>query len=293
MGPQTEPSARSLRRLGLPSRMVSPGTPRAHLPNFSSSAIIDHRHSLTPYISIRTCFLNSYAVPAEVGKVGVESPTFIEPVQKRKDGIEAMFMRQTKAKESTTTSAAAAVGSGKRKHEPSPPSHAGAAAATAPSSSSSPSPAKRAKAEKDPIKPKEIVDVVLVLDTGDPAAAEGHNSSDVEILSSPGPYSSQSVIIVVPPPPFFFFLSHPFLPLSLSHACVNFFAKVAAKPGAQKHEQYDTPIMSGSQQQQQQVSHARTLSSSSQTRHSIVPYHQCHRSLPYPSFTVLFLPNGY
>jgi len=150
-------------------------------------------------------------VPAEVGKVGVESPTFIEPVQKRKDGIEAMFMRQTKAKEPTTTAAAAAVGSGKRKHEPSSPSPASAAAATAPSSS--PLPAKRAKAEKDPVKPKEIVDVDL--DAGDPAAAEGHNSGDVEILSSPGPsgYSSQSVIIVVLPP---FFFSHPFLSLFLT-----------------------------------------------------------------------------
>ncbi|KAH9990829.1 hypothetical protein BJV77DRAFT_1060873 [Russula vinacea] len=41
--------------------------------------------------------LECYAVPREVGKVGTESPTFIEPVQKRKDGIEAMFTRQTKA----------------------------------------------------------------------------------------------------------------------------------------------------------------------------------------------------
>jgi hypothetical protein len=32
--------------------------------------------------------------------VGTESPTFIEPVQKRKDGIEAMFMRQSKAPKS-------------------------------------------------------------------------------------------------------------------------------------------------------------------------------------------------
>jgi hypothetical protein len=150
-------------------------------------------------------------VPAEVGKVGVESPTFIEPVQKRKDGIEAMFMRQTttKAKESTT----AAVGSGKRKHEPSSPSPASAAAATAPSSS----PAKRAKAEKDPVGPKEIVDVDLDLDAGNPAPAEGHDSSDVEILSSsPGPYSPQTVIV-------------PSFPPSLSHACVNFLCQGRGK----------------------------------------------------------------
>lgn len=35
-----------------------------------------------------------YRVPKEVGKVGAESPAFIEPVSERKDGIEAMFARQ-------------------------------------------------------------------------------------------------------------------------------------------------------------------------------------------------------
>lgn len=34
-------------------------------------------------------------MPKEVGKVGTESPSFIEPVAKRKDGIEAMFSKQT------------------------------------------------------------------------------------------------------------------------------------------------------------------------------------------------------
>jgi hypothetical protein len=231
----------------------------------------------------------SYAVPAEVGKVGVESPTFIEPVQKRKDGIEAMFMRQTKAKEPTTTPAAAAVGSGKRKHEheSSSPSPA-AAAATAPSSS--PSRVKRAKAEKkDPVKPKEIVDV----DAGD-SAAEGHNSSDVEILPSPGPYSASAQSVI--PLPLFF---SP-LPSSLSHACVNFFfAKVAAKPRAQKREQDDAP-MSGSQQQQ--VSHAPCSGDpyciESNKTHPIVfhatPCHAISASAPYliRRFTVL-LSNGY
>lgn len=36
----------------------------------------------------------SYQVPKEVGKVGTESPRFIEPVANRKDGIEAMFSKQ-------------------------------------------------------------------------------------------------------------------------------------------------------------------------------------------------------
>lgn len=63
--------------------------------------------------------LECYAVPREVGKVGVESPTFIEPVEKRKDGIEALFTRQqaaTKARGSAPASPAR----GKRKRESSP-----------------------------------------------------------------------------------------------------------------------------------------------------------------------------
>lgn len=40
--------------------------------------------------------LECYAVPTDVGKVGAESATFIEPVQCRRDGIEAMFARAKK-----------------------------------------------------------------------------------------------------------------------------------------------------------------------------------------------------
>ncbi|KAH9056818.1 DUF159-domain-containing protein [Lactarius vividus] len=58
-----------------------------------------------------------YAVPQEVGRVGVESPTFIEPVEKRKDGIEALFTRQ--AKESSAQKDDGSPVSGKRKREPS------------------------------------------------------------------------------------------------------------------------------------------------------------------------------
>ena len=39
-----------------------------------------------------------YAVPKEIGKIGRESSTFIEPVSKRKDGIEAMFAKQKQKK---------------------------------------------------------------------------------------------------------------------------------------------------------------------------------------------------
>jgi len=153
---------------------------------------------------------HSYAVAAEVGKVGVESSTFIEPVQKRKDGIEAMFMRQTKAKES-----AKAAGTGKRKYEPSSSSSSPSPAevkeetrtGTTPvpvtvASPTSPSPAKRVKTDKkkrDPIEPMEIVDVDVDVDAGEPAE-DNKSGSDIEILSSPGPSSSQPVLYRPPLP---------------------------------------------------------------------------------------------
>ncbi|RPD77082.1 DUF159-domain-containing protein [Lentinus tigrinus ALCF2SS1-7] len=46
-----------------------------------------------------------YAVPKEVGKIGTESPTFIEPITERKDGIQAMFAKQTR-KDAKTNSPA-------------------------------------------------------------------------------------------------------------------------------------------------------------------------------------------
>ncbi|RXW18409.1 hypothetical protein EST38_g7445 [Candolleomyces aberdarensis] len=49
--------------------------------------------------------LECYQVPKEVGKIGNESPTFIEPVATRKDGIQAMFAKQKqKATESSSLS---------------------------------------------------------------------------------------------------------------------------------------------------------------------------------------------
>lgn len=54
--------------------------------------------------------LDCYQVPKEVGKVGNESPSFIEPVKERKDGIQAMFQKQIQ-------------GASKRKRTESPPPH--------------------------------------------------------------------------------------------------------------------------------------------------------------------------
>jgi hypothetical protein len=132
-------------------------------------------------------------VPREVGKVGVQSPTFIEPVKKRKDGIEAMFSRQAKAaqqqqksasRDTPPAAATAAAGSGKRKRESSSPAEerkqeqeqetGTSVSITAPSS-----PAKRSEVKKDPTKHDDTVD-----------SEEEEGNSDVEILPS-GP--SQSV----------------------------------------------------------------------------------------------------
>ncbi|RDB23522.1 hypothetical protein Hypma_009219 [Hypsizygus marmoreus] len=46
------------------------------------------------------CPLECYQVPKEVGKVGTESSTFIEPITSRKDGIQAMFSKQAKTSDS-------------------------------------------------------------------------------------------------------------------------------------------------------------------------------------------------
>ncbi|KAJ3512167.1 hypothetical protein NLJ89_g3677 [Agrocybe chaxingu] len=48
--------------------------------------------------------LECYQVPKEVGKVGVESSTFIEPITSRKDGIQAMFSKQRQTQQSSSPS---------------------------------------------------------------------------------------------------------------------------------------------------------------------------------------------
>ena len=84
---------------------------------------------IRPYLSpSKEHDLECYPVPKEVGKVGTESPTFIESISKRKDGIEAMFAKQgsksEKGKETkeeartpTPTKPASKVGQSKRKRQ--------------------------------------------------------------------------------------------------------------------------------------------------------------------------------
>ncbi|KAI0717692.1 hypothetical protein C8T65DRAFT_640483 [Cerioporus squamosus] len=47
-----------------------------------------------------------YAVPKEVGKIGTDSPTFVEPIAERMDGIQAMFAKQTRKPDAKITSPA-------------------------------------------------------------------------------------------------------------------------------------------------------------------------------------------
>ncbi|KAF7347358.1 LigB domain-containing protein [Mycena venus] len=62
---------------------------------------------LVPLLAPTTCALECYQVPKEVGKVGTESSTFIEPVANRKDGIQAMFNKQKQAQAATPKKAPA------------------------------------------------------------------------------------------------------------------------------------------------------------------------------------------
>ncbi|KAF5376113.1 hypothetical protein D9615_007773 [Tricholomella constricta] len=67
--------------------------------------------------------LECYQVPKEVGKVGTESASFIEPIANRKDGIQAMFSKQaSKSSEKSPQSLQApkAKASVKRSRSPSP-----------------------------------------------------------------------------------------------------------------------------------------------------------------------------
>ncbi|KAJ3928334.1 MAG: hypothetical protein NXY57DRAFT_925067 [Lentinula lateritia] len=58
--------------------------------------------------------LECYQVPKEVGKIGMESSSFILPISVRKDGIEAMFSKQ---KQAQVTSATKSTPTMKRKHD--------------------------------------------------------------------------------------------------------------------------------------------------------------------------------
>ncbi|KAJ3856068.1 hypothetical protein EV368DRAFT_61966 [Lentinula lateritia] len=58
--------------------------------------------------------LECYQVPKEVGKIGMESSSFILPISVRKDGIEAMFSKQKQAQRTSATKSTSTM---KRKHD--------------------------------------------------------------------------------------------------------------------------------------------------------------------------------
>ncbi|KAI9508033.1 hypothetical protein F5148DRAFT_1199920 [Russula earlei] len=138
--------------------------------------------------------LECYAVPTEVGKVGVESPTFIEPVQARKDGIEAIkpqlpSRQSAPQRRDAPSPVTAAEGGGKRKRETSPAEGDALGLATAtPPRTPLPSPSRkpRVKAQCDPVQSEpELVDDVEDTDAGTRASAERNAGDDVEIVSGP------------------------------------------------------------------------------------------------------------
>ncbi|KAF8154077.1 DUF159-domain-containing protein [Crassisporium funariophilum] len=91
--------------------------------------------------------LECYAVPREVGKVGTESPSFIEPITNRKDGIEAMFSKQKRMQATPSPSKGSSSPPGKRKHESSPSPSKERGATRPLSFKDSPSPSKRLKSD--------------------------------------------------------------------------------------------------------------------------------------------------
>ncbi|TCD68996.1 hypothetical protein EIP91_009218 [Steccherinum ochraceum] len=68
---------------------------------------------VNPYSDVESP-LECYQVPKEIGKVGTESSTFIEPIAQRKDGIQAMFAKQQRNVASSSKST-------KRKRPSTPP----------------------------------------------------------------------------------------------------------------------------------------------------------------------------
>ena len=86
----------------MPLILATPGQLTAWLDTSTQTWSPKLSKLVRPYTPLdRKYDLVCYPVPVEVGKVGEESSTFIEPVSKRKDGIEAMFAKQTKTRTKT------------------------------------------------------------------------------------------------------------------------------------------------------------------------------------------------
>ena len=149
---------------------------------FAGSTIVYRKLTLANY---------SYQVPKEVGKVGAESPTFVEPIAERKDGIQAMFARQTH-KQTTTPS------SSQIKIVPSTPTKR--KRSSSPSTSATPSRvgSKRAKMEGAHAE-RDVIDLCN-LSQGSPLAAKGKSveklnaweDDGIEHVDTPSPSQSKA-----------------------------------------------------------------------------------------------------
>lgn len=85
--------------------------PRTTIPDSSHTSVVSYYAAFTPFANHDQ---NSYPVSPDVGKVGNESSTFIEPISERKDGIVAMFASQGSRKSKISSPI-------KRKRSVSPP----------------------------------------------------------------------------------------------------------------------------------------------------------------------------
>lgn len=126
-----------------------------------------------------------YAVPKEVGKIGRESSTFIEPVSKRKDGIEAMFAKQ-KQKKPTEAEKGKEKGKGKEEKGRSPMS---SQSRSTPSPSPFPSSSASFSATKKPISSNGKATTNSLKRERSPSAdanlKEEDRESSVELLDGP------------------------------------------------------------------------------------------------------------
>ncbi|KIP09436.1 hypothetical protein PHLGIDRAFT_11961 [Phlebiopsis gigantea 11061_1 CR5-6] len=127
-----------------------------------------------------------YQVPKEVGKVGNESPTFVQPISERKDGIQAMFSRQAQkppASPSSSQIKLAPITPTKRKRDASPlPS-----LKLTPKRLKSPSKSQRkVKDEKQLKAEKDIIDLCESDDTGTKTQKiDAWDDNEIECINPP------------------------------------------------------------------------------------------------------------
>ncbi len=130
---------------------------------------------------------SSYAVPKEVGKVGTESPAFIQPISQRQDGIQAMFAKQNLIQGSP---AIISKSNAKRQRSTTPKPSTGGDTVLEQSPSNI-SPVKRRKVQRSsPSKPRKVEEVIDLCDTEEEEesamepAKQSNSTKDVALIDS-------------------------------------------------------------------------------------------------------------